>query len=448
MSSQITAPQLLDQVAGRVDSAEVYEARTVQLPVVHRGGALESARLIETAGRALRVLVDGRLGFAATTDLSDESTLVRDALEAARSGDPVSLRFPGRQAVTAVPVFDPAVERLDVKELITLAERFAAGVNRGFSQIDVQVEARRSIEEITLLNTTGLAVQERRTAIRLSCMAAQVGEGDVLIVFNGTGARRLEDLRQAEVADYVRTRLSWAQRPAQVKTGAMPVAFSPQGSMVLVLPLALGLHGRHVHLGASPLHGKLGAQAFDAQLTLVDDGRLPDALGSASSDDEGVPTSRKALIERGRLQGFIYDLRSAAEAGAAPTGNGFKTDLMGGGGFRQAPGASYSNVLIAPGKQSLEEILRGLDEALLVDGVIGIGQGNAMGGEFSNNVALGFLVRKGEVVGRVKNTMIAGNVYELLRDRLIALGDRPQWVYGRLHMPAIVVDGVGVASKG
>lgn len=89
--------------------------------------------------------------------------------------------------------------------------------------------------------------------------------------------------------------------------------------------------------------------------------------------------------------------------------------------------------------------MQGLDEALLVEDILGMGQGNVMAGEFSNNVAIGFLVRRGEIVGRVKNTMIAGNVYELLKDHLIAIADQPTQVYGWLQVPAIALDGVSVA---
>jgi PmbA protein len=84
----------------------------------------------------------------------------------------------------------------------------------------------------------------------------------------------------------------------------------------------------------------------------------------------------------------------------------------------------------------------------LVDQVIGLGQGNTLAGEFSNNVSVGFLVRGGEIVGRVKNTMVAGNVYDLLKKRLIALGDEPRWIYGLLQVPAIAIDDVSVVSKG
>jgi PmbA protein len=104
--------------------------------------------------------------------------------------------------------------------------------------------------------------------------------------------------------------------------------------------------------------------------------------------------------------------------------------------------------LVLPGDQSLEEMLRGLDEVILVENIIGLGQGNVLAGEFSNNVAMGFLVHKGEVVGRVKNTMIAGNVYELMKDQLIGLSDRAEWYFGLMSTPAIAIDGVGVVSQG
>jgi PmbA protein len=158
--------------------------------------------------------------------------------------------------------------------------------------------------------------------------------------------------------------------------------------------------------------------------------------------------TKKVLIEQGVVRQFLYDLKTAAQAGAEPTGNGFKTAGLLDRSFRRPPSVAPTTWLVPPGDRSLEQILRDLDEALLVEQVIGLGQGNVIAGEFSNNVSVGFLVRRGEIIGRVKNTMIAGNTYELLKDKLVALSDRDEWVFGVLHTPAIAVDGVGVASKG
>jgi len=104
------------------------------------------------------------------------------------------------------------------------------------------------------------------------------------------------------------------------------------------------------------------------------------------------------------------------------------------------------NLLIEPGETSQERLIAGIDEGILVESVLGLGQGNINAGEFSNNVAVAFKIENGKIVGRVKNTMIAGNSYTLLKDRLIDLSDAAHWVYGILHTPAIAVDGVSIVG--
>jgi PmbA protein len=210
----------------------------------------------------------------------------------------------------------------------------------------------------------------------------------------------------------------------------------------------LGLNGRNVYLGTSPLGNQLGQVAFDRRLTLTDDGRLAYGVRSAPFDDEGVPTRTKQLVTEGEVRQFLYDLRTAAQAGVPPTGNGFKSFQLSRGGYERQPQVAATNWLVSPGDSSLDEILEGMDEALLVEELIGVGQGNVLAGEFSNNVGLGFLVRRGKVVGRVKNTMIAGNVYELLRDNLLAMSRGRDQVYGTITTPAIAVDGVSVVGGG
>jgi len=107
-----------------------------------------------------------------------------------------------------------------------------------------------------------------------------------------------------------------------------------------------------------------------------------------------------------------------------------------------------SNVLLAPGDVPEEELIAGIDEGLLVDSVLGLGQGNINSGEFSNNIAVAFKIEKGKIVGRVKNTMISGNSYDLLKDHLIGLGKETRFVHGILSTPMIAVDKVNVVGEG
>jgi len=106
-----------------------------------------------------------------------------------------------------------------------------------------------------------------------------------------------------------------------------------------------------------------------------------------------------------------------------------------------------SHLVVDPGPVSPEDLIADIDRGLLVDTVMGLGQGNVNAGDFSNNLSAGFLIEKGKIIGRVKNAMISGNIYRLLRDHLIGVGNDAEWVFGRLRSPSLAVDRVNIAAK-
>ncbi len=446
MRNPIRATDLLERVAKQTDGAEIYELHSVELPVRFHAGALESVKVVETAGRALRIIKDGRLGFSTTTDLDDDKNLLQNALESARSGDPAPFRFPAKQPAPSVQCFDSEVEHLDEQKLIALGEEIVEQIRAYDATLQIDAWAVKELEEVTLCNTSGLELVSRRTSISVGASVTRAKEGDIFIIYDQDSSRRADKIDGTAIAQHIIERLRLADKVVPAGTKAMPVIFYRGGVLVLLLPFIVGLDGRNVFLGVSPLREKLNQKIFHERFSLIDDGTLDFAPRSTPYDDEGTPTARKFLIEKGVVKGFLYDLKSAALAKAQPTGNGFKSGFMG-GGFRRPPGIAFTSGVIPAGEKPLDQILKDLDEALLVEEVMQLGGGNPLAGEFSNPVSLGFLVRKGEIVGRVKNTMIAGNVYDLLKDKLIALSDRPEWVFGFVHVPAIAVDGVSVASK-
>jgi PmbA protein len=103
--------------------------------------------------------------------------------------------------------------------------------------------------------------------------------------------------------------------------------------------------------------------------------------------------------------------------------------------------------VIEDGDMRFAEMVRGVKEGLVVDELMGAGQGNVMGGDFSGNVLLGYKIENGEITGRVKDTMVAGNVHEAFK-RLTAIGSDARWVGGSLRTPALLFEGLTVSSRG
>lgn len=437
---------ILELAKKKAGAAELYEAQVEELVVVFHGGEVEKVGSEALLGRALRVIVDGKLGFASTAGGAPEA-LVEAALAAANYGDPAPFMFPPLRPTKPVETFDPAIPIISAEDLLTWGEEAVQAIKQEFPELVVNVYLSRAVTEVTLRNTSGGELRERRTGLSMTVGVERVREGDIWLVYESQSVRRLGDLDRQNLVEKLLQRLHWGAEVVPPPVGKPPVIFLPSAVPVLLLPLTHGFSGLSVFLGTSPLKGKLGERAFNEKFTLFDDGLIPFGPRSRSFDDEGLPVGRLPLVEEGVVRNFFYDLRAAALCGAAPTGNGLKGGPFGDGGFRAPPGPAPRHLVVQPGEGSLEELIRDMKEGLIVAEVIGLGQGNIQSGAFSNNVSVGFVVREGKVVGRVKNTMIFGNAYEVLKDGLIHVGGEPEWVGGSLYTPPILVEGVSVVGR-
>lgn len=437
---------VLELAKKKVEAAELYESQMETLGVSFQGGEVEKAGSESVLGQALRVIVQGRLGFASTAGGSPEG-LASAAVAAAQHGDPAPFGFPPLKPTPPVPVFDPEVPAISLEELLSWGEEAVTTVNREFPEVVVHVYLSRGVSEVTIRNTAGGERRERRTFLSMTVGVDRIREGDIWLVYEEQNVRRRADLNREAILTKVLELLDWGKEVATPPTGQPPVLFLPAGVPVLLLPLTAGFSGLSVFLGTSPLKGRLGDKAFDPKFTLVDDGIIPFGPRSRSFDDEGLPCGRLSLAEKGVVQNFYYDLRAAALSRTESTGNGLKGGPFGDGGFRTPPGPAPRNLIVRPGEGTLPELLREIKEGLVVRDVIGLGQGNVQSGAFSTNVATGFVVRNGRIMGRVKNTMIAGNAYEILKSGLVAVGGEPEWVGGSLFTPPFLVQGVSVVSR-
>ena len=107
---------------------------------------------------------------------------------------------------------------------------------------------------------------------------------------------------------------------------------------------------------------------------------------------------------------------------------------------------SPSAFSISAGQATFEEMVRDIKEGLIVEQLMGAEQGNILGGDFSGNVLLGYKIENGKITGRVKNTMVSGNVYQVLKN-IAALGKEARWVGSSVRLPHIYCPSVAVASK-
>ena len=178
---------------------------------------------------------------------------------------------------------------------------------------------------------------------------------------------------------------------------------------------------------------------LDERISIWDDPLHPMTPQTHPVDDEGIPSRRIDFIRDGVIGEPYFDLQTAGETGKLSTGCGLR-------GVTTTPSPSTSYITMAGGETPASEIFDGVKQGVLVEQLLGAGQGNELGGDFRANLSLGFLIDNGEIVGRVKDTMISGNVYEAL-NQVEALSSEPEPVFGTRVVPWIKARGVEVATS-
>ena len=277
----------------------------------------------------------------------------------------------------------------------------------------------------------------------------RIAGDDVLMVYDQyVGADMPGDADLETLVRSVETRLTAALKVVTPPEGALPVVFTPAGLAAVVLPLEQALSGKTVLQGSSPLAGKVGETLFDERLSIIDDPLTPGRPLSRPIDDECVPSRATGLVERGTVGRFVYDLETAARAKTQSTGNGRR-------GIFGKPHIGYTNILFrgtdgARAHTAAPYALGGgligdIDDGLIVDDLIGVGQGNVISGAFSHPVGLAYRVQRGEITGRVKDAAVAGNAYELLK-KIGGFGSDGRWL-GARYSPSLLLEGVSVARR-
>jgi PmbA protein len=429
---------ILDRLKLQADQAEVVHIQSESTKVGFEANRLKSSQVEETKGVAVRVVKDGRLGFAASSDESATEKLLTNVVESAAYGEEIAITFPVPQTPPDVVTFDQSIAELPIPRLAEIGQEIVDLILQVEPDAQVNVELERGVQRLSLRNQAGAAVEVRRSPLSMFFEISRVKGDDVLIMFDVVGTTLWEDDYLAS-ARRLAEKLKLAQKSASIQSGRMPVLFAPNGALVLGFPLMLGLDGKNVYTHTSPMAGKIGDKLFDDSITIVDDPTVDGRFASAPYDDEGVAHRRNVLVERGVLRGFLYDLKTAAQAGVEPTGNGSR-------GLFSPPAPAPTNLMFEAGETPLAEMIASIDEGLLVENPLGLGQGNVLSGAFSNTLGLAFKIEKGEIVGRVKDVSIAGNVYDLLQN-VAAVSRETEWIYYNFSLPHILLADMNVVAK-
>jgi len=432
--------QILEKASKLAEAAEVFSVTSEETPVMFEANRLKHIQSNQSRITALRIIKNGRLGYSITSNPDDTDGLVKAAVETAEFGMKAEFQLPSPTTYPQVEIYDPSVCAVPLERMIALGKEMITAVKGHTPDIICEASVSRDVTSVEIINSNGNQASYSKSTFSLGIEGSLIRGTDMLFVAEGeSSCRPLNDVKS--ITDVVLRQLDWAREQASAATKSMPVIFTANGvASALVSPLISAFNGKIVLEGASPIGNRLGEQVFDEKLGLHDDATITFRPGSQPFDDEGVASRCTPLIQNGIPLNFLYDLQTAARARKESTGNGHR-----GGGGLPAPAANA--LVILPGDTSFEDMLADIKEGLVIEYLMGASQGNVLGGDFSGNVLLGYKVENGKIVGRVKDTMVSGNIYQVLK-QITAVGNDARWIGGFLKSPSLYCPNISVSVKG
>ncbi len=384
---------------------EVTIAEGTEFDANVREGELESLTEAGSKGLALRVLVDGKLAEASSSDFAKATLthLVDNAIVRARLGGKDEFAgLPEKQEikgdVAKLGIHDPAIAAMPPEKKIAVAKKLEA-IGVGDKRVQLCLGSSYSSYEgrRILVNSKGFSGSYRRSIA--SCgVGFQAGEGDnVFQDYYFDATTKLADLKDPEtIAKKAVERVTRLVGARKVETQNVPLILEPAMTAQLLGFLSQCLSGPALARKQSFLVDALGTTVGNELVTIVDDGLLPRGRGTRPFDSEGVPASKKQVVAKGVLKSYLLDTYWGKKLGLSSTGN--------------ADGAT--NLYWQAGTSTPEEIIKSVDKGLLLTGTLGLGTVPTTG-DWSVG-AFGLWIEKGEVAFPVAEITISGNLGELL----------------------------------
>ncbi len=426
--------------------AEIYVQRrkTVQVEFAEE---IESFKTIESLGMALMVALGKKIAMYSTSVLDEDE--VSEAAERAVKIARVSKEDPHWRHVnrkfgraSAEGYYDEKLKDLEYEEIIETL----TSVVKWMKDYDRRVVPTRGIlsistSKILIANSYGDECERKETNIAV-WVRAKAEEADM----KGTGTEHQESrfwkgINFQDLALRTAEKAVKFLRAKPMPGGKLPVIIRNQVfADILGVILSGPINADWVQKGRSPLSNKLGSQIALDNVTIFDDGTMGGGWRTRPFDDEGHPTQRTAIIEKGILKSYLYDTYTALKEGLESTGNAFRRR------YWMPPQPSPSNLILKPRRASPEEMIRETRKGIYIEGTIGEWLSNPVSGNINATVTHGYLVENGEIKKPVKGVIISGNFYELLKGGIEIIGEDLRNSGGN-YSPTVKIAELTIAGK-
>lgn len=427
--------KIKDIAAKKSDWFDIYYSESTSTPIQFKNNRLYTVKDGSNSGMGIRLNKNGRTGLSYTNDEVSAGDIVNRALELAAYGEEESLDLPS-PGIEYPEVKRSEVRELDMKSEIEKGSALIERVRSECNGADIDVSIRGGSGSRRLVNSRGLDLSDSYSFYSASLSATYIAK-DGSRVETWSSLTECNSCDLGKLADRVIENINRSKTAAKAESGKVPVLLTPKAFASLLDIVIGGLNSKSMYKKISPYLERMDKEVFHKNMTICDNPLADNSPFNYAFDDEGICARKKDLIKDGVPREVISDIKYGGLTGVSPSGNSSR-------GYSSSPYASFSIIEVAPGTVSDQEMVGSLKHAIVVDQFLGLGQSNTFTGDFNANLDLAFLIKDGEYAGRVKDCMIADNIFEVFARETI-FSSRCYNIGGN-RIPYVLLDGVNFTS--
>ncbi|EKQ55736.1 MAG: putative Zn-dependent protease-like protein [Methanobacterium sp. Maddingley MBC34] len=430
------ANHALDHAIKGADQAEIYVGITDSVDATIQNDQVDFAKEAYSLGMGIRVICDNKMGFAYTTQTEKITETVARAISNAQANQvDENFAFASKSDYPTVKgVFDKKISTLELEDTIELGKTMIDTVLENKCQ-PTSGGVSADCSKTLIINSDGVKCEDISTYFS-GFIAVNVPDGEGVSTASESDSSRKLDIDPEKVASRACEVALNSRGGKTIETGDMKVLMDHHAAAGLLSTFSQAINGDNVQRGRSIYVDKINTEVLSPSLNIYDDGTIKGGLYSSHGDGEGTPSQKTTIIENGVLKNFLYDIHTAKKGNVDSTGNGMRAS------FNDMPAVSLSNFILD--FKDFEELSE-IKEGLLVTDVLGAHTANPISGDFSVEAMNAFKIEKGELAHPVKNAMLSGNIFSILKDSKAASEKTRQ--LGPFIVPPITVSSLRVVGQ-
>lgn len=423
-----------------IEDLQVYYSAGTDFDIEVFKGSVEKYSISDSASLSVKGIYDGKMGTV-HTEIIEESEFdflvnsVIDSAKAITSEDEVFIYEGDKEYPEVNGLYNEELKLIPAAEKIEIVKKFEKLVMAQDERITmVQAFYGEGTTNVLIQNSKGLKLEKLVNSSILGAFIIASDGKDQRTTYEYKQTNQFENFNIEDMAKNGAFEACAQLGATPVESGEYEVILKNSANSSLLAPHISMFSAESVQRNVSLLKGKIGETIGSSLVTLVDDPFMKNSSKSGAFDDEGVATSKKNLIDKGNLTGYLYNLKTAKKDNVKSTGNGFNRGIV------------PTNFYFEPGEVDFDDSVKSMKKGLIITSLAGTHAGcNPISGDFSLQ-ASGFLVENGEIVKPVALITVAGNYLTLLQNVTEVCSDL-KFGFGFIGSPSMKIKSLKVSGK-